>query len=1173
MHLKSLSLRGFKSFAQPTTLALEPGIICVVGPNGSGKSNIVDALAWVMGEQGAKTLRGSNMADVIFAGTATRPALGRAEVRLTIDNSSADLPIDYSEMTISRTLFRQGGSEYAINGTPVRLLDIQELLSDTGMGRSMHVIVGQGQLDEVLRADATERRAFIEEAAGVLKHRRRKERALRKLERIADKIDRLEDLTREIGRQLGPLAKQARIASQAQIIQALERDLRARLLADDTVTQRDAWDSHQRSSESLNAKRAEAAQLIAQAEAELSDIEETAVLDEPAQRASEQWRQLTGLHEALASLQTIAGERARQLSEPVAQPGGPDLDERERRLERLRGEAADSEEAYAEAERALAAARADDEATSAAERDAEAALAQARQAAEAAMRHHRRLEGEATSTRSRAEAAVDARDRALTERDEALARARDAKEALARQPEAADADAAHGQDAYDEAQERSRACVLELEAAQADLERATRDEATWVSRRDALALSLRPEEATGALLGAKLEGIVGPLAPTLDVEPGWEDALGHALGEIVGSAIATTPEHAVAALDHVRELECGRVCLVVASPEASCATPGSLTPATRWASQVVRSAEPGVSEALAVFLEGVALAHSLADARAACAAGARLVVTDDGEWVRPVAFAGGTSSSETLLSLQAECDRASEEADAAAARRAVASSRVASAREAARTAEAECATALAQLRSADAHRAELAQARARASAEATSAVAQVERAERALAQASEQVEARWREAERAREELEDFEQRLGDGDYSDLEERAGAAREAQRRSREAYAEARLALAAREQRRRQAGAAVSAAEADRDGYARRMRQATAETQRRARLGRIARAVEDQARRAGEIAARGRDEAQRQMREAEEARRASSAKAREVRQAIDAQRRTLTDLTQALHADEVAAAQVSLRLDQLAETAQEELALDLDTLVAQFGPHNLVPDPDDPDAAGRPFVRAEVERRACRAQRDLKALGTVNPLALEEHRALEERYRFMNDQLGDVKASRADLLRLIAEVDDQVETAFAAAYEDTSRAFQDVFDTLFPGGKGRMILTDPDDMLTTGIDLEVRPAGKKVKRLSLLSGGERSLAALAFLFAIFKARPSPFYILDEVEAALDDANLTRMLGVFAQLREVSQLIVITHQKRTMEVADALYGVTMKDGVTTVISQRLAGQGTNG
>nr|WP_227712765.1 AAA family ATPase [Nanchangia anserum] len=585
MHLKSLSLRGFKSFATPTTLALEPGIICVVGPNGSGKSNIVDALAWVMGEQGAKTLRGANMADVIFAGTPGRPALGRAEVRLSIDNSSGDLPIDYTEVTISRTLFRQGGSEYAINGTPVRLLDVQELLSDTGMGRSMHVIVGQGQLDQVLRADALERRAFIEEAAGVLKHRRRKERALRKLETLAEKLERLEDVTREIGRQLGPLARQAKIASKAQIIQARERDLRARLLADDVVTQRAGLDTRQESADAINAERAQLGETIARDEQALRALEADHGDDEAQRVAGEQWRALTSLAESLTSLATIAGERARQLSVEVPPPGGASLDERDEAIARLRADVAEIREQAEAAREHVRNAETAARDAGAAEHAADARLAEARQAAQAAQSRRQALAGAATSAASRAEAAAETVENAARA-SLARTRAADAGAQLGEDDSVADTEAWTEQAAYDEAAAAAQRAAQRRDDARARLAEATQSEATWASRRDALALLLRPAEATGALLGAGLDGLRGVLAPTLTVAPGWEDALGHALGDLVSAVIAEDDAAGEEALEHARRHDLGRVCLVYAD---------SATEPPREATSVARGSGRAIS--------------------------------------------------------------------------------------------------------------------------------------------------------------------------------------------------------------------------------------------------------------------------------------------------------------------------------------------------------------------------------------------------------------------------------------------------------------------------------------------------------------------------------------------------------------------------------------------------
>src|SRR4051812_41892822 len=323
LHLKSLTLKGFKSFAQPTVFAFEPGVTCVVGPNGSGKSNVVDALAWVMGEQGAKTLRGGKMEDVIFAGTATRGPLGRAEVQLTIDNSDGALPIEYSEVTISRTLFRNGGSEYAINGQSCRLLDVQELLSDSGLGREMHVIVGQGQLDAVLRATPEDRRGFIEEAAGILKHRRRKEKTLRKLEAMQTNLTRLSDLAGEVRRQLKPLGHQAEIAREAQSIAAVVRDARARLLADEVVTLRRTLDDHGRTESERHSEQIVLQEQLEQKQLRRTRLEQAQVGDAVDAARSTAFA-LESVQERLRGLFTLANQRVALLGGQADAPdSGP----------------------------------------------------------------------------------------------------------------------------------------------------------------------------------------------------------------------------------------------------------------------------------------------------------------------------------------------------------------------------------------------------------------------------------------------------------------------------------------------------------------------------------------------------------------------------------------------------------------------------------------------------------------------------------------------------------------------------------------------------------------------------------------------------------------------------------------------------------------------------------
>lgn len=1168
MHLTSLSLRGFKSFAQATTLALDPGIMCVVGPNGSGKSNIVDALAWVMGEQGAKTLRGGNMSDVIFAGTSSRPALGRAEVKLTIDNSAGELPIDYSEVTISRTLFREGGSEYAINGTPVRLLDIQELLSDTGMGRSMHVIVGQGHLDDILRADPIQRRSFIEEAAGVLKHRRRKERAERKLAGLADKLARVEDLTREIGKQLGPLAKQARIASQAERIQALVRDLEARLLAADAtdVTERLAR---------FEAERGEAltqARGLAEEIASLGDsargLRESLADDAPITEATRSWSRLSTLHDRLASLEEIANERVRVLSAPVAFPAGPSEDEREALLERTRAEVDTLSEALERAELALEERRRGlawarereseaDEALGIArrdERERERTLAQARLAASQA---------DAASA-----AAREALQTAVARREESAARVASARaEAPAGEAPLVD-DGAHGD--YEDAREAARACEERARSARQSVEECAREQAAWQARARALSDMLATFSDPDLAGEEAICGLAGRVEDILNVEGAWADALAHALSPVLKARVAKT---ATAAKELVTLAQRSDDALV--SVVTDCPTPElprtPLPPRCCWAAHAWHTDDEAVRRVVGAYLTGVVLAADADAARAAITCeGVARVYTSGGHLFAPGLVSAGSQAATTSLSLAHEREEAEARAQVAAESTRKATRDAEQAHDdLARSRERE-ASALTRVREADRQRAEHEADRARRLAQLQAAIEEEQRSCVAEEGARQLLAQREEEAQAARKRLATAEEAAGPGvDLVDLEKRALEARDAARFAQESLASSQLEASAARERLDRTRSRLHSCRRELTAYLAALEQARQREKTNGTKATLAREIAARAGRARQAARWGRDLAEEQRRTAEEERQSSSARLSEIDAVLDKRREAHTRVRDELQRLEVAAAKESLELDHLREQVHDKFGIGIDELCGSYGPHLLVALPsEDPDEPVRhvAFDRRAVARRLARAQRDLKALGKVNPLALEEHKALEERYTFMTDQLADIKRSRADLIRVIREVDAHVESAFAEAFADTSRAFSEVFATLFPGGQGHIELTDPEDMRESGVDIRVRPAGKKISRMSLLSGGERSLAALAFLFAIFKARPSPFYILDEVEAALDDANLTRMLAVFDQLREVSQLIVITHHKRTMEIADSLYGVTMKDGVTTVVGQRM-------
>lgn len=1182
MYVKSLTMRGFKSFASATTLRLEQGITCIVGPNGSGKSNVVDALAWVMGEQGAKSLRGGKMEDVIFAGTAGRAPLGRAEVALTIDNSDGALPIDYTEVTIARTMFRNGGSEYAINGTPCRLLDVQELLSDSGIGREMHVIVGQGQLDTVLRATPEERRGFIEEAAGVLKHRKRKERALRKLETMEANLTRVNDLTGEIRRQLGPLGRQAEAARKAAGIQADARDARLRLLADDLVQLTATLEQEVADETALIARRTEVEEGLAAVRDRLDRLETEAQEAAPqVTRAQERWFALQSLRDKLTSTQSLAAERVRLLSQDTQEETTTGRDPEE--LRKQAAEARRQEEALlAEVQKAK------DELHAAIERRAaaEKALTEEQQRLQRLVRAAAdrreglaKLSGQVGARRSRIEAGEAEIGRLRGVVEQSLARAATAEKEFATL-EASVAVEEEGEEGLDSAYESAAATLEQLEA---EVERlreeeraAERDRTNSGARLEALELSLSRKDGAATLLAAgdSRHGIVGSVASLLQVSGGHESAIAAALGWAGDALAVESVEHAARALTTLRDDDAGRAAFLVGQTARS-SDPGrwpALGSGAVWAREVVEAPAP-VRPAVEQLLEMVALVPDAEQAAALAARGDGITaVTAEGDVFAPGWVRGGSSAAPSLIEIQSAVDETRDRVAEATRRGEQARFALASAQEKAREAAERVEEALERLHESDARMAAVAERLGELGASVRSAKAEAQRTEKAIADAAAALE-----ADRA--ELASLTERLEEASAQPEEAAEPSTAERDRlelmasQSRAAETELRLTLRTREERARALhGRADSLEGAARNELAARQRLA-ARNERRRREATVAEAVRRAAAHAAGQIAQSLEIAARQRATAEQERTERDQALAVVRREMASLQDDLRELTDTVHRDEVARTQQRLRIEQMQAKAVEELGIDPEVLMEDFGPHQLVPHvpgpDDDPDALPEPapYVREVQEKRLRKAERALNALGRVNPLALEEFAALEERHKFLTEQLEDLKSSKRDLIDIVREVDERVERVFTEAYHDTAAQFEQVFGRLFPGGEGRLVLTDPGNMLTTGIEVEARPPGKKIKRLSLLSGGERSLVAVALLVSIFKARPSPFYIMDEVEAALDDANLGRLITLFEELRGSSQLIVITHQKRTMEVADALYGVTMRgDGVTTVVSQRI-------
>ena len=1091
----SLTLRGFKSFASATTFEFTPGINAVVGPNGSGKSNVLDALAWVMGEQGAKSLRGGSMKDVIFAGSgevgsgdgAQRAPLGRAKVTLTFDNSDGTLSIPADRVQISRTMFRSGGSEYEINGSPARLADIQDLLSEAGLGQQMHVLVGQGQLDAVLHATAQQRRDMIEQAAGVVKYRRRQEKTSRKLESVASNVTRLSDLVAELDSQLQPLSEQAESAATARQLQARIRQLEAVLLA-----------------RQLGVLQAEQAQALA-SEAEGTRRAETLKEQLEAARAAsakhqqEQNRlnaEVTACQKAVSTLresaarvrtvQSIAAERVRTYRVELTEATAAARAGYERALELL-------EERREEAERAV-------ESYARFEERYDAALKNVEKAA-SAVAQTERASGEAAQSRARAQARLDAARAAAVEATRAYAaaaeRAATLREAL-------------GQSLGEVPAE------LDAESAEAVFD---------------------PE--TGELMDPSSEG--ASLLRVLDavqIDPEYARAASAALTSLATAALSVPVEGA-----EVSQLrgDKGDESSESAAKELSTELPETTLPescATELCELGIRPAtemiEPLSEDAAA--LAGID-EHALARVTAAL-----------GERLAGVLFAPDAASAEQALHLLAENNLAGQRtmwrifdpagtehtrysllypAEGASPLELAAAYRAAS-QVVTRT------------------RTELDEAEQTVQQAQTAAESAVE-AEREAAKAAGVASAEHARARAQAESLEASAQNI-QNERARLNERLTAAEESVAEARTAYESART----REDS-YLAGTGEQAPAAKIERRAHRLGEVLAEqvSEREQQLHELSGALKN----AQEGLTNTNDEVQ-DLQAAHAA--ALTLLARTQTEAARVQERV-----QALA--ERARLVTGLTLEQLEEEYSEQLPVDVPAGEASenSAPENTATETaSETTEASTESVRARL--KATRAE--LEALGAINPLALEEYEALSERHAYLNQQIEDLKATRRDLNTVMDEVSSHIAEVFTAAMDDINTHYRRIFETLFPGGEGHLELDDPSDPLNSGVEIHARPAGKKVKRLSLLSGGERSLASLALLIAIYMSRPSPFYALDEVEAALDDRNLSRLLQVIGELGERSQLIVVTHQKRTMQIAETLYGVSMRGGVSTVLSQQM-------
>ncbi|HET7742730.1 MAG TPA: chromosome segregation protein SMC, partial [Mycobacterium sp.] len=1035
MYLKSLTLKGFKSFASSTTLQLEPGITCLVGPNGSGKSNVVDALAWVMGEQGAKSLRGGKMEDVIFAGTAGRPPLGRAEVTLTIDNSDNALPIEYSEVSITRRMFRDGAGEYEINGTSCRLMDVQELLSDSGIGREMHVIVGQGKLSEILESRPEDRRAFIEEAAGVLKHRKRKEKAVRKLDSMQANLARLTDLTTELRRQLKPLGRQAEMARRAQTIQADLRDARLRLAADDLVTRQSEFDDTNQAETSLRREHDEITTRLEAATLELAAHEEAVnALTGRAESAQQTWFRLSALAERVGATVRIAADRAQTFDADVEVSSGADPDELEAEAEEV---AAHEEELLFELEECrmrLEAARAE-----LAERERVAADAERAHMAAARAEADRRegvarLAGQVDTMRTRVESTDEGVARLTVGIEEAAARAQSAKaEFETVQSRVGELDA--GEMGLDEHHDRSVTAlrladerVAELQAAERGAERQV---ASLRARIDALAVGMdRRDGAAWLQQNHGGAGLFGTVAKLVRVRTGYEVAVAAVLGTAADALAADDSGAARAAVAALKEADGGRAAIVLGDwPEDTAVRDGDgeLPAGALWALDLVET-PARLRGAIAALLGRVVVVEDLAAALALVTARPALrAVTADGDLVGAGWVNGGSDRKVSTLEIASEIDKARAELEASERQ------------------VGDLSAALSGALAEQSARQDAAEQALAALTESDAAISSIYETLGRLGQEARIADEEWQRLIRQREELEtgragtveelvELEERLHNAQQAPTFEAQPDSRSesvtAAEAARATEVEARLSVRTAEERanavRGRADSLRRTAAAERESRLRAQRAKQAREQ----AAKMAAAVEESGRLVATRLAEAVAVSSRRRDQLAEERRLRGEGLTRARTEVNELAARITALTDALHRDEVAKAQAALRIEQLEQQALEQFGMAVADLVAEYGPDVSLPPSELEMAeyeqarergeqvtapAPMPYDRPTQQRRAKRAERELAELGRVNPLALEEFAALEERYNFLSTQLEDVKAARKDLLDVVAEVD--------------------------------------------------------------------------------------------------------------------------------------------------------------
>ena len=1177
MYLKSLILKGFKSFADRSVLSLEPGITAVVGPNGSGKSNISDAVLWVLGERNAKNLRGQAMEDVIFAGSSARKSVGLAEVDLVLDNTDGTLPVDYSEVVITRRMYRSGESEYLINGTQARRMDVLDILHDSGLGTGTHSIISQGNLDSILQSKPEDRRALIEEAAGVLKHKQRKAKSARKLERMDQHLTRVKDVAAEVERQLGPLSRKAKRARTYQELSAQLAEMTVSLAVDDLRTLQRSWDETLQKERDLEEELRQRKEAIDAAEQEIERVQESirrqtvdaGELSRLYRRASQAVERFDAatllLHEKRRAAQSYAADLEVSLEADKARRVQAEADRVEAAAQlqqvKVQKESADATVARLTEEHAELTKQ---------HRQADARIAElekvrrdAQSAREKARRDLERTREELAAGVAHAKL-VEARRQEL---DVQLERAASETAAKALATIAAEEELSNLEASEREAREKAGAAVAAREAARKALDAARDAVSVTTSQIKGLAARERSAGASGPARSWILDhsdkdaGSAAPLSHALRVEEGSEALVERLLGADVAALLIDSSRDALALADGLGVAEqegevvfvprSGASTKVVAHDAARACGGRALVDALSYPEEAACAVE--------ALLGDVVVCDSLKDALAAWASdsfGARFA-TSEGEVVWPsgkvtvgtvatqgedgmLARARMLDNLRTQLASQ-EAERASLEAQVRDAESAQHDAQALSLKLSQSLASAR-GTAQAARKEADDAERKLALLRA----EREEAERQHADAARAVDEARPSVEALEARIAELGEKLEEAERQT-----TELREGLAPLRKSAAQARDALAEARLSAATLSERQTYASRIV-------DARARELEQLDASDADSRQALACKQVAQKRAVPLLALMEELADSARRRARVLEE----RATQAQDSSSGLHSQANDARTRARAAHEafDEANARMGQVRVDKGRLEVQVDAAVSAIVKDCGVPLETALQTPELQDRAG-------MEAEAFKLRRRIANMGTINPDAAQEYDQLKSRYDYLAAQLEDLDNARRSLAKIVRVIDARMKDDFINTFKAVDENFQEIFAVLFPGGSAHLSLVDPDDLENTGVEVNAQPRGKRITKMMLMSGGEKSLTALALLFAVYRTRATPFYILDEVEAALDDSNLRRLTAYLNSLRDTTQLIMITHQRRTMEMADVLFGVSMQsDGVTKVVSQRL-------